>query len=85
MLTPINYLPGDPSKQTVNMVRLNYGYENGSEVMLFGQQVLNAECDISVAAQEADLSQYKGEGVVKKFPYDHEIHGRRRDELASGR
>ena len=30
MLSPINYLPGDPSRQTVNMVRLNYGDGNTS-------------------------------------------------------
>lgn len=70
MLSPLNYLPGDPSRQTVNMVRLNYGGGNASQVMMFGQQVLNAECDISVAAQEADLSQYKGDVVIRKFPYD---------------
>lgn len=70
MLTPVNYLLGDPSRQTVNMVRLNYGGGNLSQVEMFGQQVLSAECDISVAAQEADLSEYKGDVVIRKFPYD---------------
>ena len=69
IIAPLNYLSGDPSRQTVNQVRLNYGSEsNGSQVVDFGQG--QPTCTVDVAAAQPDLEAYVGDVVIRKFPYD---------------
>jgi hypothetical protein len=50
---------------------------------LFEQQVLNAECDKSVAGQETDFGQYKGDVVIGKLLCDPSDRGIRLDGSAS--
>ncbi|KAL3423197.1 copper amine oxidase [Phlyctema vagabunda] len=69
IIAPLNYLTGDPSRQTVNQVRLDYGSKsNGSQVVDFGQG--HPTCSVDVAAAQPDLEAYVGDVVIRKFPYD---------------
>lgn len=36
----------------------------------FGQKQISGSCEIDYTAQEAELWDYKGDVVVRKFPYD---------------
>ena len=65
---PLNYLLEDPSRQTVNMVRVNYNNGNVSEVETFGQK--DQECEVDFIPFEEDFWDYKGDVVVRKFPFD---------------
>ncbi|KUL83286.1 hypothetical protein ZTR_09131 [Talaromyces verruculosus] len=66
--SPVNYLLGDPSRQTVNMVRVNYANGSAIAVETFGQA--NGLRAVAVEDVEAELWQYHGDIVVRKFPYD---------------
>ncbi|KAI6922463.1 putative membrane copper amine oxidase, partial [Hortaea werneckii] len=65
---PLNYFDTDISKQTVNMVRINYNGGNVSKVKTFGQE--EATCFVDLSEQEPDLSDYQGDVVIRKFPYN---------------
>lgn len=67
---PSNYFTIDQSRNTVNMVRIDYSNGNTSAVELFGQKVESESCEINYAPGEADLWGYTGDVVVRKFPYD---------------
>ena len=69
-IMPLNYLPGDPSRQTVNQVRIDYTDGVVSQVETFGQKANLPECGLSFADVEPDLNGYKGDVVIRKFPYD---------------
>lgn len=65
---PLNYLLSDPSRETVNQVRIDYENGNVSEVKTFGQR--DQACAVDFEPSEPDLWDYKGDVVVRKFPYD---------------
>ncbi|KAI1344805.1 membrane copper amine oxidase [Xylariaceae sp. FL0016] len=65
---PSNYFDMDQSRRTVNSVRINYANGTASEVKTFGQQ--DATCAVDFTPVEYDLWGYKGDVVVRKFPYD---------------
>jgi primary-amine oxidase len=103
--TPVNYLEGSPSVETVNMVRIrqvlqflaiwerrtnfNCSYKHGttSSVTSFAQS--NQVCELDYQPQygkllaslknhrsrsadqrQVDLWKYKGDVVIRKYPYD---------------
>jgi primary-amine oxidase len=65
---PSNYFDTDQSRQTVNMVRISYGNGTAAEVQTFGQRADAGELNFTPI--ENDLWEYKGDVVVRKFPYD---------------
>ncbi|KAJ5663299.1 hypothetical protein N7507_004030 [Penicillium longicatenatum] len=65
---PLNYLLGDPSRETVNMVRIDYDDGNVSAVHTFGQH--DDKCELDFKPAEFSLWDYVGDVVVRKFPYD---------------
>jgi primary-amine oxidase len=67
-IMPLNYLNGSPSRETVNMVRVQYGGGNKSQVFEFGQG--SPMCSVDVQSTVPDLESYVGDEVVRKFPYD---------------
>lgn len=67
-IMPLNYLARDPSRETVNMVRIQYGGGNLSQVVEFGQGL--PTCSVDVGELQPDLGLYVGDTVVRKFPYD---------------
>ncbi|RDW88702.1 putative copper amine oxidase [Coleophoma cylindrospora] len=67
-IMPLNYLPRDPSRETVNQVRIQYAGGNTSQVVEFGQQ--EPTCSIDVESVQPDLEKYVGDVVIRKFPYD---------------
>lgn len=69
MLTPVNYLAQSAHRETVNMVRIDYGGGNASVLTTFGEGV--PSCGIvDVSALQDGLMGYLGDEVVRKFPYD---------------
>ena len=66
-ILPINYLDRDPSVQTVNRVKVQYGGGKPARVETFGQK--SSSCELNFTAAEAELSNYKGDLVVNEFPY----------------
>ncbi|KUI65756.1 Amiloride-sensitive amine oxidase [copper-containing] [Cytospora mali] len=69
-IMPSNYFEIDQSRSTVNMVRIKYNEGVTTDVETFGQKETSGTCDISYAPTEAELWDYKGDVVVRKFPYD---------------
>ncbi|KAI9375379.1 copper amine oxidase [Aspergillus egyptiacus] len=65
---PLNYLLGDPSRNSVNMVRVNYYNGSATEVETFGQS--NETCGVRLSPIEDELWSYQGDVIVRKFPYD---------------
>ena len=65
---PVNYLLGDPSRETVNQVRINYADGNVTSLKTFGQK--DTTCQVDFVPVEPDLSQYHGDVVIRKFPFD---------------
>ncbi|KAF2088297.1 membrane copper amine oxidase [Saccharata proteae CBS 121410] len=75
-IMPLNYLPNDPSRATVNQVRLDYGSTisniTGSQVDTFGQIPPTCALDFATEAEEERkrLEGYRGDVVIRKFPFD---------------
>lgn len=68
---PTNYFSMDQSRRTVNMVEIKYQNNEGvTEVDTYGQKQTSDTCTVDYTAQEADLYDYTGDVVVRKFPYD---------------
>lgn len=65
---PSNYYDIDQSRRTVNQVRINYSNGTAADVEMFGQKA--DTCELDFTPVEHDLWQYKGDVVVRKFPYD---------------
>ncbi|KAL5604892.1 hypothetical protein BROUX41_001777 [Berkeleyomyces rouxiae] len=65
---PSNYFLVDQSRRTNNMIRIQYGNGTAAKVVDFGQKAENCTLDYEPAT--VDLWQYKGDVVVRKFPYD---------------
>ncbi|KZT51209.1 amine oxidase [Calocera cornea HHB12733] len=70
ILSPLNYLPGDPSRQTIQQARINYHSGNVTEVVTFGSETIQPECSVDLRDAFTDLWNYTGDVVVRKFPYD---------------
>ena len=64
---PLNYYHEDISRESANMVRINYHAGNVSEVETFGQN--EAVCSVDLALTDPDLFRYTGDVVIRKFPY----------------
>lgn len=64
---PLNYYDQDISHETRSMVRIKY--DNGTaNVKTFGQ---NQEvCSVDASTTASSLYDYKGDVVIRKFPYD---------------
>ncbi|KAK5165228.1 uncharacterized protein LTR77_009326 [Saxophila tyrrhenica] len=67
---PVNYYEGDVSRETRQMVRVDYGEGKKAEVKTFGQDEVKCELDMSSMEEGKDLSGYVGDVVIRKFPYD---------------
>jgi primary-amine oxidase len=65
---PVNYHEGNPSVETVNMVRIGYKNGNTSSVVSFAPS--NEVCELDFKPHNVDLWDYKGDVVVRKYPYD---------------
>ncbi|KAM0789976.1 hypothetical protein ACM66B_005309 [Microbotryomycetes sp. NB124-2] len=71
IFTPHNFLYGDPSRQTVHTLRLDYDSSADfivSNVETFGSHQPSGNFNLTAA--QADYTQYKGDINVRKFPYD---------------
>ena len=64
---PLNYYDKDISHETVNMVRINYDNGTVTKLKTFGQNEIM--CPVDLAAAAPDLYAYKGDVVIRKFPY----------------
>ncbi|KAK2007417.1 amine oxidase catalytic domain-containing protein [Colletotrichum eremochloae] len=62
---PSNYFDIDQTRRTVNMVRIDYSNDNATAVKTFGQ----SEATCNLEAKAANLWDYRGDVVVKKFPF----------------
>ncbi|KAK6216441.1 hypothetical protein LQW54_003445 [Pestalotiopsis sp. IQ-011] len=65
---PSNYFDLDQSRRIYNAVRMNYSNGTATEVETFGQK--DQSCDVDFTPVERDLWGYRGDVVVRKFPYD---------------
>ncbi|GAA5845868.1 hypothetical protein JCM3766R1_004638 [Sporobolomyces carnicolor] len=71
MLSPHNYLLRDPSRQTKQMVRLNYNSSNEyivSAVHAFGADPVKGM--VNLTAIQPNYYSYEGDSNIRKFPYD---------------
>lgn len=68
-LMPSNYFEIDQSRSTVNMVRLKYADGVTTDVETFGQMESSGSCEVSYEPTKAELWDYTGDVVVRKFPY----------------
>ncbi|KAM0749530.1 copper amine oxidase [Meredithblackwellia eburnea MCA 4105] len=73
MISPHNYLLNDPSRQSNQMVRVNYnstaaGEGQVTDVLLFGGELPSGTIDLS--SQQTSFYDYVGDVAVRKRPYD---------------
>ncbi|KAL9111597.1 MAG: hypothetical protein Q9187_007909 [Circinaria calcarea] len=68
LIAPQNYLPSDPSRQTIHQVRLNFLDANVTDQLTFGTKQPTCMLDTSSVAPE--LSSFVGEVLIPKYPYD---------------
>ncbi|KAH8731081.1 copper amine oxidase [Phaeosphaeriaceae sp. PMI808] len=66
--SPVNYHEGNPSVETVNMVRIDY--KNGVTSSVTSFLASNTTCEVDYKPHFVDLWKYKGDVVVRKYPYD---------------
>jgi primary-amine oxidase len=64
---PNNFFEIGVNTQTVNMVRVDYTDGEVSDVVSFGSP--NHTCALKYEPSFPDLWEYKGDVVVRKFPY----------------
>ncbi|KAH7000475.1 copper amine oxidase [Ilyonectria destructans] len=64
---PTNYFNVGANVETVNMVRVNYKDGDATDVIHFG--AYDGTCDLDYEPAFVDLWEYKGDVVVRKFPY----------------
>lgn len=67
-----NYLASDPSRQTAQMIRLNYNStasdgEMVTEVKTFGSH--QASGNLNLSTSQFDYYSYVGDTAVRKFPF----------------
>jgi primary-amine oxidase len=67
---PLNYFDRDQGAQTVNAVRIIYGGGEAAQVESYSPKVPGVCGVLDFAAPVEDLSAYKGDVVVRKFPFD---------------
>uniref|UniRef100_A0A8H7NNM6 Amine oxidase n=1 Tax=Bionectria ochroleuca TaxID=29856 RepID=A0A8H7NNM6_BIOOC len=65
---PSNYFEVSPNVETVNMVRINYSDGKTTDVVTFGS--FDDTCELSYEPTFPDFWEYKGDVVVRKFPYN---------------
>ncbi|GAA6059733.1 hypothetical protein JCM10212_000261 [Sporobolomyces blumeae] len=71
VISPHNYLLRDPSRQTKQMIRLNYNSSNDnivSVVNTFGAEPASGM--VNLTALQPDYYSYTGDSNIRKFPYD---------------
>lgn len=65
---PTNYFDRGVNIETVNMVRVDY--KNGDVTAVETYGAANDTCGVDYEPSAVDLWEYKGDVVVRKFPYD---------------
>ncbi|BGP20022.1 hypothetical protein JCM10213_000596 [Rhodosporidiobolus nylandii] len=72
LFSPHNYLLRDPSRQTSQMIRINYNSTSDDkqvqDVLTFGTQTASGLYNLT--ALQPDFENYQGDVSVRKFPYD---------------
>ncbi|KAK2746498.1 hypothetical protein FQN57_003124 [Myotisia sp. PD_48] len=66
-IVPQNYFLGQPSRATRQQVRVDYGRGTPAKVEKFGSH--QAKCEFDMENAISNLTDYKGDIVVRKFPY----------------
>lgn len=67
ILSPQNYLLGDPSRSTIHQTRINVVGGTVTDALTFG--VKQPTCAIDMAVTAPELRSWVGEVWVEKFPY----------------
>lgn len=71
MFEPVNFHLQNPSKQTVHAVRVSYDDGDIKDIETYG--VKAPSCDYNLENVHPDLSTYRGDVVIRKFPYDPNV------------
>lgn len=64
---PSNYFEVGPNQETINMVRVDYTDGKVTDVVTFSAS--KETCKLAYEPSFTDLWEYKGDVVVRKFPY----------------
>ena len=68
ILTPQNYLLGDPSRGTIHQTRINAINGSVTDALSFGAKQPTCSLDLSVTAP--NLKSFVGEVYIEKYPYE---------------
>ena len=71
IITPQNYLLGDPSRSTIHQARINYVNGTATSALTFGANPPTCEIDLSVTAPNTES--FVGEVFINKFPYHPDV------------
>src|SRR5690606_1471426 len=66
-IEPVNFY-GSPHKNTKHQIRVNYDNGAVNDIAFFGTEA--PKCPVDLTKTRGDFSAYKGDVVVRKFPYD---------------
>ncbi|RPA87874.1 copper amine oxidase [Ascobolus immersus RN42] len=67
-IEPVNFFYGSPHKNTKHQIRVNYDNGNVNDISFFGTEA--PKCPVDLTKTRGEFSEYKGDIVVRKFPYD---------------
>ena len=67
IITPQNYLLGDPSRSTIHQARINYVNGTVTSALTFGAKPPMCEIDLSITAPNTKT--FVGEVYIEKYPY----------------
>ena len=67
IITPQNYLLGDPSRSTIHQARINYVNGTVTSALTFGAQQPTCEINLSITAPNTES--FIGEVYINKYPY----------------
>jgi primary-amine oxidase len=68
VFTPHNYILGDASRDTSQLIRINFDEDKATDVETFGQEPISG--DVNLAQVAWDPYNYYGDLTTRKFPYD---------------
>ena len=68
VIRPQNYLPRDPSRNTIHQVRVNFNSGVVTELETFG--TVKPTCSFKISDTFFNVSSFQGEVIIPKYPYE---------------
>lgn len=71
VLTPQNYILGDPSRASIHQVRIDFINGSVTDTHLFGQNL--PTCELDMTQTHGQVTSWVGEVITSKYPFDPSV------------